>query len=82
MQVEARHVDAACTGIVQVDRDIDHRRHLHRQTTLVMQADRQRDRIHADPIQRARKCCHVLGYVGQWCGAGVVVHPGIVPART
>jgi hypothetical protein len=81
LQVQPRHVDAARGAVAQVDRDVHACRHMQGLAALARQADRQRHRVHADPVQRARERGGVEGDVGQRGMAGRVVHRRIVPAR-
>ena len=58
-------MDAARVGVAQVDRDIDRGRDLHRAAVGVGDPHRQRDPLHADPVQRPRQRGGVVGDVGQ-----------------
>ena len=64
-QVQARHVDAARSGIGQVDRHIDARRHLQLPAGAIGDPHRQRDAFHADPVQRTRQGHGVAGDIGK-----------------
>ena len=81
-QVQARHVDAAGAGIAQVHRDIDLGRDQQRACVAAGQPDRQGQRLHADPVQRARQRRRLVGDVGQ--GLRVLgrtrFHAAILPA--
>ena len=79
LQVQARHVDAACVGIAQVDGDVDAGRHVQVGPALARKPDRHRHPVHAHPVQRPRKRDRVRGDIGQWSWAWAVVHRGIVP---
>ena len=75
-------LDAAGAGVTQVHRDIDLGRDQQRACVAAGQPDRQGQRLHADPVQRARQRRRLVGDVGQ--GLRVLgrarFHAAILPA--
>jgi hypothetical protein len=75
LQVQARHMDAARVRVAQVDRDVDAGGHLQ-WTARARHPQRQRDRLHADPVERARLGGGIGGDIGQAGACGGAGHGG------
>ena len=67
---------AACVRIAKVNGDIDAGRDLHMPTLPIMDAHRDRDAVHADPVQRARGRRRFVGDIGQSGGTERLRHGG------